>query len=73
MKLLSQVVRSIRALTRFEWCLWAVSASVVTVSFFFGDTSKPLALMASLVGVTSLILIAKGDVLGQVLTCIFNI
>jgi len=73
LKLFSQFKQSFRALSRFEWGLWIVSVCVVTLSFLLGDTSKPLTLVASLIGVTSLILIAKGDVLGQVLTCIFSI
>jgi len=73
MKLFSQVKQSFQALTRFEWGLYLTSLCVVTISFFFGDTSNPLSLISSLVGLTSLILIAKGDVLGQVLTCVFCI
>ena len=71
MKLFSQVKQSFQALTRFEWGLYLTSLCVVTISFFFGDTSNPLSLISSLVGLTFLILVAKGDVLGQVLTYVF--
>lgn len=62
-----------RFLTRFEWGLWALSLTVVTLSFFFGGADNPLSLIASLLGVTALIFIAKGDVTGQVLCVIFAI
>ncbi len=59
-------------LTAFEWWLWGISALIVTVSFFFGDTSRGvLSLVASLVGVTALIFLAKGNVLGQFFIVIF--
>lgn len=62
-----------RYLTPFEWGLWALSAVVVTLSFWLGSDGSPLSLVASLLGVTALIFVAKGDVTGQVLTVIFSI
>lgn len=62
-----------RHLTRFEWCLWGVSIAVVTASFFVGGKEGILSLIASLLGVTALILVARGDVTGQALTIVFSI
>lgn len=62
-----------RHLTRFEWCLWGVSIAVVTASFFVGGKEGILSLIASLLGVTALILVARGDVAGQALTIVFSI
>lgn len=62
-----------RFLTRFEWCLWTASMLVVTASFFLGGTEGILSLIASLLGVTALIFIAKGDVTGQFLIVFFSI
>ncbi len=59
-----------KKLTKFEWILWAVSVAVVTASYFFSQQS-PLSLICSLVGVTALIFLAKGMVIGQVLVIIF--
>lgn len=59
--------------TAFEKILWLVSVTVVTVSFAMGEEFKVLTLIASLIGVTALIFIAKGDVIGQVLTIVFSI
>lgn len=62
-----------KALTKFEIILWAVSAIVVGASAVIGTEFDPLALTASLIGVTALIFVAKGDVFGQGLTVIFSL
>ncbi len=55
-----------------QWALWLVSVCVITVSFclFKGDL---LTLIASVVGVTSLIFNAKGNPIGQVLMVAFSV
>ena len=58
-------------LTRFELCLWLISSVVVVISFVFSPDKNVLTLVASLCGVTALIFIAKGYVIGQVLIIIF--
>lgn len=65
--------RSFSALTKFEWALWLLSVVMVTGSFAFGTPRDPLTLTASLTGVTALIFVAKGDVLGQILTVVFSL
>ena len=62
-----------RYLSRFEWGLWLTSVAVVTGSFFLGRGEGVLSLVASLVGVTALIFIAKGDVVGQALCVLFGL
>ena len=57
----------------FEWCLWIGSVIAVTLSYIFGGEFYFLTLLASLVGVTSLIFIAKGNVIGQFLIILFSI
>ena len=65
------ILGSIKSLTRFEWALWACSVLTVTVAFVFsGDV---LNFAASIIGVTALIFVAKGLVLGQVLTVVFSV
>ena len=59
-------------LTRFELGLWIFSVISVTVCFVFSP-ADPLTLVSSLIGVTALIFVAKGYVLGQVLTVIFAV
>ena len=64
------ILGSIKSLTKFEWALWICSVlTVVTAFVFSGDV---LNLVASLIGVTALIFVAKGLVLGQVLTVVFS-
>lgn len=60
-------------LSKFELILWIVSLVVVTASFLLSPEKDFLTLIASLIGVTALIFVAKGYVLGQVLTVVFAI
>ena len=64
---------SFRALTRFEWRLWIVSMVVVAASFVAAPAPDYLTLSASLVGVTALIFLAKGMILGQLLSVLFSV
>ncbi len=59
--------------TPFEIILWTVSASVTVIFFLIFDSGKPLYLVASLIGVTFLILNAKGNPSGQLLTIVFSL
>lgn len=63
---------SFRALTKFEIFLWSFSVMAVAVSFLLWSEDY-LTLIASLIGVTALIFVAKGNVLGQVLTVVFAV
>ena len=60
-------------LTKFEKCLWITSVVVVIGSFALSDGGDVLTLIASLIGVTALIFVAKGFVLGQVMTVVFAV
>ncbi|MDD2375355.1 MAG: nicotinamide riboside transporter PnuC [Eubacteriales bacterium] len=62
-----------RKLTKLEWRLWLISITVVCGSFLLSGNFYPLTLMASLVGITALIFVAKGDVWGQILTVLFSL
>lgn len=59
--------------SRFELALWFLSVVTIVVSFTCGDTKDYFTLIASLIGATSLILNAKGNVWGQILTVIFSV
>lgn len=56
-----------------ELILWLGSLLIITLSHLFFDSENTLALIASLVGVTSLIFYAKGNPVGPVLMIIFCI
>lgn len=60
-------------LTKFEFTLWIASVAVVCVSFLFPEEKDYLTLIASLIGVTALIYVAKGYVIGQVLSVVFAV
>ncbi|MBR2718930.1 MAG: nicotinamide mononucleotide transporter [Clostridia bacterium] len=67
------MLRSFRDLTPSERRLWLCSILVVTVSFIVSGGGDWLSAIASLIGVTALIFVAKGYVLGQVLTVVFAV
>ena len=62
-----------KELTKFELWLWIVSAVVVCASFAFSPDKDPMTLCASLIGVTALIFIAKGYVVGQAMCIGFSV
>ena len=59
--------------TWFELILWGSCVAAIIVSFLLFDCENILALVASLVGITSLIFNAKGNPLGQALMIVFSI
>ena len=59
-------------LTRFEKILWLCSVVIIVAGFLVVRSDEWLTLVASLVGVTALIYVAKGHVVGQILTIICN-
>ncbi|MBE6622204.1 MAG: nicotinamide mononucleotide transporter [Ruminococcaceae bacterium] len=62
-----------RGLSRREWCLYLVSLAVVLISNFVSGAPDPVNLLGTVIGVTVLILAAKGDVWSQVLAILFSI
>lgn len=59
--------------TPFERALWLCSVMLITVSSCLGKDFYPLSLIASLLGVTSLIFIAKGNFVGQIMMMLFSV
>lgn len=55
-----------------EWLLWFGSVSAILLSFFLFKGNNVLSLIASLIGVTSLIFCAKGNPFGQLLMIVFS-
>ncbi len=60
-------------LKKREWCLWIISLIVVAVSNILAGKADPVTLSATLIGVTALIFVARGDVWGQILTVVFSV
>ena len=59
--------------SKLEISLWISSISLIIVSFLLFDRTNHLTLIASLIGVTSLIFNAKGNPIGQVLMVAFGL
>lgn len=59
--------------TKGEISLWCISVTLIVVSFLLFDRENYLTLVASFIGVTSLIFNAKGNPFGQFLMVIFSI
>lgn len=59
--------------SKSEITLWCCSAILITISFLIFDRESYLTLVASLIGVTSLIFNAKGNPIGQFLMIIFSL
>ena len=60
-------------LTKNEWILWIVSVIGVVLSNVLSKTIDIVTLGATLVGVTALIFVAKGNIWGQILTVLFSV
>ncbi len=59
--------------TKLELMIWSSSVVLVVVSFLIFDKTNYLTLIASIIGVTSLIFNAKGNPIGQALMVVFSI
>ena len=59
--------------SRGEKILWSVSVLLILTSFFLFDRQNYLTLFSSLLAVTAIIFVAKGDPLGQLLFIFFEI
>ena len=64
-------MKFLKQLTVFERTLWITSVIAITVSYMLFGKGEYLNLIASLIGVTALIFVAKGYVVGQILTVVF--
>lgn len=65
------IIQSVKTLTKFEKILWLSSVAVVLSTFFIFKSEDYLTLIASLIGVTALIFLAKGHAIGQILIIVF--
>lgn len=59
--------------SKTEMLLWCCSAALIVLSFCLFDRENYLTLIASLIGVTSLIFNAKGNPFGQFLMILFSL
>lgn len=59
--------------SKTEILLWSVSGVMIISSFFIFDRENYMTLIASLIGITSLIFAAKGNPVSQILMIIFSL
>ena len=62
-----------RLLNRLDYLIWGISVLIVCASFLLFSGAGVLPLIASLIGVTALIYMAKGHPYGQLLTIFFSL
>ncbi len=62
-----------RLLNRLDYLIWGNSVLIVCASFLLFSGAGVLPLIASLIGVTALIYMAKGHPYGQLLTIVFSL
>ncbi len=60
-------------LNKFEWILFLTSVVTVVASYIISGNSGLLEMVASLIGVTALIFVAKGLIIGQAMTVLFSV
>ena len=63
----------IKYFSKFEIALWLTSVLLITISFLIFDRTNHLTLVASVLGVTAILLNAKGNPIGQGLMVIFSL
>ena len=71
--MLQSLKNPIPSMRKREWILWGISLTVVILSNICTGKIDPVNLAATCIGVTALILVARGDVWGQILTVVFAI
>ena len=65
--------KNVNYFSKSELCIWLGSVGVILLSFCIFDREGYITLIASLIGVTALILNAKGNPIGQILIVIFSL
>ena len=70
---MKKIKQFISYFTKFELTLWCSSVALIIASYLIFDKNGYLTLIASLIGVTSLIYNAKGNPIGQALIIIFSV
>lgn len=68
-----QLYNPFKNLKKQEWILWICSMAVIAVSSIASGNEGLFNTIASLIGVTALIFVSKGDAFGQVLTILFSV
>lgn len=68
-----KITAATKYFSKTEIALWCSSVALIIISFCVFDRENYLTLLASLIGVTSLVFNAKGNPFGQVLMVVFSL
>lgn len=71
--MLKSLKNPMTSMRKREWILWGISLVIVILSNICTGHIDPVNLAATCIGVTALILVARGDVWGQILTVVFAV
>lgn len=64
-------MKGLKYFSAAEWTIWVLSVALIVSTFFIFDGENYLSFSASLIGVTALIFIAKGNPIGHILVIVF--
>lgn len=67
------VSKFFKSISLVEWLIWSISVIALIASFIAFKNTQYLYLIGSLIGITALIFVSKGNPLGQVLTIVFSV
>ena len=70
---MKRIISLLASLTLFERILWGVSVFSVILSYIISPSGDYLTVIASVIGLSALIFVAKGYVIGQILIVIFSV
>lgn len=71
MKFAKSIFQPFSRLKKYEWLIYLLSLAAVTVPSAVLGSSGVLSTVASAIGVTALIFVARGEIIGRVLTVVF--
>jgi nicotinamide mononucleotide transporter PnuC len=67
------LINSVKSLSKAARIIWCGSLIIICLSFFLFKNTAYLTLIASVIGATSLIFAAKGNVIGPILSVVFSV
>ena len=69
----NKLIRALKYFNAVEWTMWSASIVAIIVGFFvFGNTQYHY-LVGSIIGITSLAFVSKGNPVGQIFIIIFSV
>lgn len=63
----------LKSISIIEWLIWSISISSIIICFVVIKNKQYIYLVGSIIGATALILVSKGNPIGQLLTIVFSV